>query len=276
MAGLGLAVLAAIVGRHATLAPHHVQPVAHRVPGRAGLRKTQAGADERWSQTSVTVVVDPTLASATPTARDAIVGAFGAWLSTHASLPQVTVDSSSQPGVAAQDGVNRLLLGPITVAGYERALAITIAYADDDTGEILEADTIFNSAYPWAAIDASAGAGAADDDPQGCGQRYDLQNVATHEAGHFFGLGEDYEDTTTTMFVSSSPCQTSKRELTPPDVAAISGLYAGAPAGAAASASCGAHVARRGDTHGGALAASFVIGCVAARRRRRREPGRTR
>jgi hypothetical protein len=210
--------------------------VPHLVSGRAGLRKTPSGIDERWSQASLTVTVDPTLASLTPAARDAIASAFGAWLSCGASLPQLTFDASSTPGQAVQDGVNRLLFGPITVAGEEKALAITISYADEETGTIIEADTIFNSAYSWGDIGAGASSSASspDDDGASCGGQYDLQNVATHEAGHFFGLGEDYQDESTTMFASSKLCQTSKRTLTPSDTSVVSTLYAGGPTSATA------------------------------------------
>jgi hypothetical protein len=119
-----------------------------------------------------------------------------------------------------QDGVNRLLLGPITVPGQEGDLAITISYADTDAGERIEADTIFNNAYDWTSI------GSGTDQRAACRNRYDLQNVGTHEAGHFFGLDEDYQDQSTTMYVSSMPCQISKRTLSHSDVPVMSGLYA--------------------------------------------------
>jgi len=202
------------------------KPVPSVVSGRAGLRKTPSGADERWYTGALTVTIDPTLAQATPSARDAIVSAFGAWASSDASLPQLSFDVSSTPGQAAQDGVNRLLLGPITAAGHEDALAITISYVDTE-GAVVEADTIFNNAYDWAAIDP-----AEDNEDEGddrCRHRYDLQNVATHEAGHFFGLGEDYGDESTTMYVSSKTCQTSKRTLSKPDISVVTGLYAESP-----------------------------------------------
>lgn len=225
--------------------------------GRAGLRTTSSGADERWSPGSATITIDPTLASATPAARDAIANAFGAWASSSASLPQLTFDASSTPGEAVQDGVNRLLFGPITLQGQETDLAVTVTYADTDTGEIIEADTIFNSAYDWTSV----GSGTA------CSAQYDLQNVATHEAGHFFGLGEDYDDQSTTMYVSSLPCQTSKRTLAQSDVTVVSGLYA-QPSQSSAGAGCGARIAPGSGADGGALAAVGLVAMVVARRRR--------
>jgi hypothetical protein len=265
-----------VIARHSLTKRAARETVRQLVSGRAGLRRTPSGVDERWSAPSLTITIDPSLASATPTARDAIISAFGAWASSGASLPQFSFDTAATPGPAAEDGINRLLLGPITVPGHEHDLAVTISYADASNGTILEADTIFNSAYTWAAMGPPAGpagpTGKEDDDAAGCQGRYDLQNVATHEAGHFFGLGEDYEDTSTTMYVSSRPCQTSKRALSPPDVSVVSTLYASGPAPAA---SCGARVARGRETDGAAFAAFCVVACAAARRRRRGNPGRT-
>jgi hypothetical protein len=209
------------------------------VSGRAGLRKTSSGAVEHWSSPALTITIDPSLAAATPTAKQAIMDAFGAWASSGAYLPQVTVDVTTTPGSVAQDGVNRLLFGPITIAGQEKALAITVSYADPDTGEVIEADTLFNSAYDWTSMASAAG---DRDDERKCSHRYDLQNVATHEAGHFFGLGEDYREVTTTMYVTSDPCQTSKRVLSSSDVAVVSSLYAEPiPVDTAPKAGCGGH-----------------------------------
>ena len=217
--------------------------------------------NERWSPGATIITLDPTLVAATPAAKDAIINAFGAWASSGASLPQLSFNSTSTPGEAVQDGINRLLLGPITIPGQETDLAITISYADTTTGEIVEADTIFNSAYDWTSVGEVAGGGA-------CSSQYDLQNVATHEAGHFFGLGEDYSDTSTTMYVSSLPCQTSKRTLTSSDVSVVSGLYAQSLAGASTSAGCGARVAPRNDADGARAAAILMVALAMACRRR--------
>jgi hypothetical protein len=244
--------------------PHaRVKAVQSVVSGRAGLRTTSSGADERWSSPAVTITIDPTLAHATPVARDAIMNAFGAWASSGAALPQLTFDSASTPGGATQDGVNRLLLGPITMPGQEDDLAITISYVDTQTGEMVEADTIFNSAYDWTSIGSATVAEGE------CNNRYDLQNVATHEAGHFFGLGEDYDDQSTTMYVSSKRCQTSKRALSSSDVSVVSGLYAQAAANSSQNAPCGARIAGGRNTNGAALMAMGIALFALVRRHRR-------
>lgn len=268
---------AAVWGSHSH---HRAKVVQSVVSGRAGLRKTASGAPEHWFSSTLTVTIDPSLAHATRVSKSAFMDAFGAWASSSALLPQITFNTTEVPGGAAQDGVNRLLLGPITMPGLEQALAITISYADADTGEVIEVDTVFNSAYDWTSIGAVGTGDAKDsdgkdnagkaDDSKGCHGRYDLQNVATHEAGHFFGLGEDYDNPSTTMYVSSMPCQTTKRTLTTTDVAVISGLYSQPLAGPTQNAACGARIAGGQDHNGAALVALGVVAFVLARRRRGR------
>ncbi len=59
-----------------------------------------------------------------------------------------------------------------------------------------------------------------------CRQSYDLQSVLAHEAGHFFGLGEDEENREATMYYKTARCDTKQRDLTEDDVAAVETVYA--------------------------------------------------
>ena len=186
--------------------------------------RTDHGLDERWGAGTVSVTLDGSLDDMDPEAKDAVTAAFGTWMSSSAKVNAVVVNRSGDRVGAAQDGVNRISFGKIEISGHEKDVAATISYADDATGEIIEADTIFNSNYPFAVMPETE-----HDDRKCAGQTYDVQNVATHEFGHFYGLGEDMSDTTTTMFITSAPCQTHKRALAESDVASMSGLYAVAP-----------------------------------------------
>jgi Matrixin len=62
-------------------------------------------------------------------------------------------------------------------ADLDRTLAATEFFVDTTTGEILESDVFFNSSFAWSAA------------PGGAANRYDVQSIATHEGGHFVGLG---------------------------------------------------------------------------------------
>jgi hypothetical protein len=59
----------------------------------------------------------------------------------------------------------------------DRVLASTSFFIDGLTGELLESDVFFNSAFAWSVSDA------------GEPGRFDLQSIAVHEIGHMNGLG---------------------------------------------------------------------------------------
>ncbi len=69
-----------------------------------------------------------------------------------------------------------------TVLGFEnrpeldRTLAATSFFTDSTTGEIVESDIFFNSAFTWSTSDA------------GVSGRFDVESIALHEIGHLFGL----------------------------------------------------------------------------------------
>jgi Matrixin len=183
--------------------------------------RTDHGLSERWGAATVTVVLDGSLDDMDPAAKDAVTAAFGTWMSSSANVNAVVVNRSTDRVGAAEDGVSRISFGAIDIPGHEKDVAATISYADDATGEIVEADTIFNNAYAFQVMPEQVS------DSRDCiGDKYDVQDVATHELGHFYGLGEDMSDETTTMFITSKPCQTHKRTLTESDVTSMSGLYA--------------------------------------------------
>lgn len=101
--------------------------------------------------------------------------AFRTW----ASVPSATVSYQFQgftrnlPG--EDDG--RTTLGFRSEPTLDRVLATTSYLIDGTTGELVESDIFFNSAFPWSVADA------------GERGRWDLQTIATHEIGHLFGLG---------------------------------------------------------------------------------------
>jgi hypothetical protein len=124
------------------------------------------------------------------------------------------------------------------------ALAVTSIYVRASDGVVIGGDIELNAIdFRWADVAKTGGTDHAD-----------LQNVLTHELGHFIGLDHschvpgtrrladhlEHEIPTcgarappevqeTTMFASSAPGETSKRDLAPDDLLAVCALF---PAGA--------------------------------------------
>ncbi|HWA72337.1 MAG TPA: matrixin family metalloprotease, partial [Polyangiaceae bacterium] len=214
--------------------------------GAPGVKLSKSGAEVRWHARKNKVTIDASVEKLGEGAVSAVQSAFGTWLGSDPKLPDLTFDTVRGARVELKpDGKNTVLVAPITVPGHERDLAITLTYSDENTGAIVEADIIINSTQTFRVLtkdegdDESSGAhkGAGDKQrPLSCStggvvvnscrdEAYDLQNVLTHEVGHFFGLGEEMSDGSATMYYCTSRCETHKRALASVDSDSISNLY---------------------------------------------------
>ena len=135
----------------------------------------------------------------------------------------------------------------------QRMLAVTSRYFDRSDGHILDADIVFNGQdYTWSV-------GTWD---------YDIQNSATHEAGHLLGLGHS-TDGRATMYAEAAPGETQKRALNGDDLAGLNAIYGGvdnAPTGSENPSLGGTNVQPASGVSSGGSGGGCSIGSPAARR----------
>lgn len=91
-------------------------------------------------------------------------------------------------------------------------LGLTTVTFDPDTGEIFDADMEINATVPLAVSDPVPP------------NAYDLQSIMTHESGHFLGLAHT-PDSDATMYAYYTLGSTTKRVLSPDDMAGICSIY---------------------------------------------------
>jgi len=114
--------------------------------------------------------------------NQAINASFNAW--TAADAKQIfTYGGETRDTAARYNGTNALFWKRIPGS----AIAITYTWYYTATGDVAESDTAFNARYAWA-VNSPSG------DCAGTVGKYDLQNIATHEFGHWVGLDDLYAD----------------------------------------------------------------------------------
>ena len=138
------------------------------------------------------------------------------------------------------------------------AFALATVHYSPSTGRIRGADLELNEEH-WRFTTCP---------PAGCvdGQ-VDLENVVTHEIGHFFGLAHTPNDAEATMWACSAPGDVHMRDLEEDDVAGLCALYGGRVTGG-----CGCVAPGARDPHSDEAAALVLVGLIAvgAHRLRRR------
>ena len=122
------------------------------------------------------------------------------------------VTTGSQGTAGVLDGVNQIAWANL---GASSTIAVTTTWYYTQTGIAVESDGQYNTYYPWS----TSGAPGA----------MDVQNIATHEIGHTFGLnhpkGPGSQISCLTMYAYASLGETQKRTLGDGDILGIEAIY---------------------------------------------------
>ena len=177
--------------------------------------------------------------------RDAIHAAFQTWeevACSYLSFVPLGLTNEWRTGYDLCRGARNANVVMFEDAGWShgpRVLAVTFVTYDLRNGEILDADISVNTdTVRFGFLNESDGRIG------GRIERFDLQNVLTHEIGHLLGLdhtepsnmvdGFGWEASLTTMYSETAPGETTKRHLHADDAAGICAIYPMARADAAA------------------------------------------
>jgi hypothetical protein len=157
--------------------------------------------------------------------QTAVTRAFSTWKAVDTAVISSEFVGFTQASPLDEDGMT--VLGYLNRPDLDRVLGATDFLLDTTTGEIVESDIFFNSAFPWSVADG------------GETGRFDVQSIALHEIGHLHGLGHSALGETelrpggrrvlsseAIMFpIAFSPGTTEERTLRPDDIAGISEMY---------------------------------------------------
>ena len=105
----------------------------------------------------------------------AVARAFATWQGVPSAGATSQFVGLTQAPPFDDDGMSTL--GFLDRPDLDRVLGATDYVLDKVTGEIIESDIFFNSAFSWSVA------------PGGEAGKFDLESIALHEIGHLFGLG---------------------------------------------------------------------------------------
>ncbi|PIP21811.1 MAG: hypothetical protein COX39_00970 [Candidatus Nealsonbacteria bacterium CG23_combo_of_CG06-09_8_20_14_all_40_13] len=145
--------------------------------------------------------------------NNAISSSFATWHS--ADSKQIFNDGGPTSVKAAKyDGINAILFK----GASSSAIAITYVWYYVSSGQLAEVDTVFNKIYKW-----SYTAYNGTNDCGGVANTFDIQNIGTHEFGHWVGLDDLYSsvDKDLTMYGYGDTSELKKDSLGAGDILGV-------------------------------------------------------
>ncbi len=134
------------------------------------------------------------------------------WQASTAGAVAGSISFGASATAGVQDFVNQI---DFVALGSTSTIAVTTTWYYTSSGEAVESDAQYNTAFAWAT--------------DGSGDAMDVQAIATHELGHTLGLdhpkGSPKQVSCLTMYAYGSEGSTIERTLGDGDILGIQALY---------------------------------------------------
>jgi hypothetical protein len=210
------------------------------------VKHTASGELVRWHSDRVTFTLDPSFESSVARASSAASAAMGSWSeSMGAPELEIIARDAASPTAPGYDQKNSVFYMQKGYAPAGRALAITVVTFNNISGELLDADVIFNGKYAFEVLEPnddgterpatsnstrlSSNDGVSHDTEisfdYSRGAVYDLHHVVAHEFGHTLGLNDETDRRDALMYRFSLPHDASIRAPASDDVDGLAEIY---------------------------------------------------
>ncbi len=192
----------------------------------------------KWADsTAIPYYINPTGSGAGSTETiAALEAAMDTWSNASNILNFSYVEITDKNAGGQSDNYNVISWADIS-ASYPRAIAVTTTWYTRGTRRIVEVDTQMNSALDWSITSPNISPDLTDPavsdssryaNPGGIGGvGYDIQNIMTHEAGHWIMLNDLYNDRDSelTMYGYGSLAEIKKDTLAYGDELGVEAVY---------------------------------------------------
>ncbi len=212
---------------------HYADNFAKKSGGESNAPQLYSYSGYHWANPNVTYLINTAHARASATDTiNGIKASFQTWQDDPGSGIVFAYGGSTQaaPGLSASVPDYQNVVGWADLSAYPGAIGVTIIWATRGNKVIVDADTALNTDgyFTWTQFGITSDPDTATALlPSTVAYDVDVQNIMTHEAGHWLQLNDLYSTRALeqTMYGYSSAGELKKRSLESGDLAGVDRIY---------------------------------------------------